>query len=749
MPNNTSPTPRSSKKLNVWETLTREQEVETTKWKRALAIAGYTNKDENVVQLRPKNTTPALEAAMGYALVYGWDVFPADVEAKKSHLSAEFAPEHKPWGMTNDPELLRHNFLNAKWRLKCGVGVPTGWVNRIFDLEGDTKEGHGVDGLASLRELEAKHGKLPDTLMAMSPTGSEHRIYRHPGRGIWIKSSASEIAPGVDIKGDGGMFVAPPSVRSDGTYRWVNDLPIADAPQWLIDLVRGDAPRQENSSSGKKNPFELYSDEVRGKIPLDKLTFMLMKVIPNTVEKGRPHWIKVAHALKYERPGDDGLQLFLQYSRKWDGAIDQKYIDNPQLYEKSIAETWRGLKPDRITGGSLYWLADEADPNWRDKYKAAQASEVEKTAKEFIVTAKPHAFPNELSIERRDFLYGTHLLRGTVSLSAGLGATGKSSKSIAEALAMASGRPLLYVQLPKPLRVLLINLEDNRVELNRRIAAVMRHYQLTSKDVGDRLITIAKGELKLKVARQVRMGEIAPDETAIKGLTNYLRENGIDVVSIDPLRKTHRVSENDNTAMGEVIECFEEIAEAASCAIHLWHHNRKSNSGETTVDSARGAVALIDAPRSVELLETLSVDMADKLLIDPKRRRSYFRTFNGKVNFAPPIEESTWFEMVSVILDNDDNVGVVIRFELPKGKDLLTPEAIVAIKIALSEGQWREDARAGMWAGKAIGQVLKLDVETKKGAIKKILATLIETGILSIKPGKDQHRNDVLFVEVA
>ena len=258
---------------------------------------------------------------------------------------------------------------------------------------------------------------------------------------------------------------------------------------------------------------------------------------------------------------------------------------------------------------------------------------------EFVISAKPHVFIAEGLLEPRDFLYGSHIQRGTVSLSAGLGAVGKSSKSIVEVLAMTSVKPLLGIRPSKPLRALLINLEDNRPELDRRIAAVMKYYGLTPAEVGNRLITIAKGELTFKIARQVRMGEIAPDEAVINGMIKYLLENAIDVVSIDPLRKTHRVSENDNTAMGEVIECFERIAETANCAAHIWHHNRKSNSGETTVDSARGAVALIDAPRSVELLETMTTEMADKFGIRSERRRYYSRTFNGKVNFAPPIEE--------------------------------------------------------------------------------------------------------------
>jgi RecA-family ATPase len=204
-------------------------------------------------------------------------------------------------------------------------------------------------------------------------------------------------------------------------------------------------------------------------------------------------------------------------------------------------------------------------------------------------------------------------------VSAGVGAVGKSSKSIVDALAMTTGRDLIGIKPVGELRVAIINLEDNRKEVNRRTAAVMKHYHLTKKDVGDRLFIIAKGELKLKIAEQTNMGKIKPNPAAIQGLIKFLVENQIDVLSIDPLRKTHRVAENDNTAMGEVIECYEYVAENANCAIHIWHHNRKSNSGETTVDSLRGAFAIVDAARSIEMLETMNEAQARKFGIEEAR----------------------------------------------------------------------------------------------------------------------------------
>jgi hypothetical protein len=115
-------------------------------------------------------------------------------------------------------------------------------------VETDTAEGHGedVDGAAELAKLEARHGSLPATLEVISPSGSIHRYFNHPG--FKIKNSASEIGSGIDVRGDGGMVVGPPSIKiGKGVYRWRNELPIADAPQWLLDrIVAGkEKPQQE------------------------------------------------------------------------------------------------------------------------------------------------------------------------------------------------------------------------------------------------------------------------------------------------------------------------------------------------------------------------------------------------------------------------------------------------------------------------------------------------------------------------
>jgi bifunctional DNA primase/polymerase-like protein len=268
--------------------------------------------------------SPMLAAALSYAEKFGWKIFPARMEDGKkwSFLSAEFAPGGENWGMTNDPQQLAVNFNNRRWLHKCGVGIPTGAVNRIFIVEADTKKGHDVDGIESLRNLEARHTPFPETLMAESPSGSQHHYFNNP-KNVTIKNSTSEIAPGVDVRGEGGMVVAPPSVRGDGAYRWLNEgTPIADAPKWLIELVRRDdaeAPRTVVNCGavpahllgiggvGKStNPRDGYSREAEA-----ARIAAAMEVIPNP-DLGWEEWNKRGMAVFSASAGSEaGFKAFL------------------------------------------------------------------------------------------------------------------------------------------------------------------------------------------------------------------------------------------------------------------------------------------------------------------------------------------------------------------------------------------------------------------------------------------------------
>jgi hypothetical protein len=466
---------------------------------------------------------------------------------------------------------------------------------------------------------------------------------------------------------------------------------------------------------------------------------------------------------------DKGLLASTSASQKWTRTIAGAYA-NRNVYvladaddagEKNAlkAERWlRGVNATvrivRLPG----LLHSEDVHDWLTKHGHSVEELIEicrQTPVEGRIAARPHDFPAEETIPMWDFLYGKHLLRGTVSGTAAMGNTGKSSIAIIEALAMTSTKPLLGIGPPRPLCVVLINLEDDRNTMDKRIAAAMRHHGLTKEEIGDRLIVIARGEktkLKIKVAKQLRSGDVERNETVIKALTNLMIEHRADVLSIDSFIRTHKVHENDNSAVEEVVECFEDVATAANCAVHLWHHTRKENDQGASLDSARGAKAFVDACRSVRIMETITKEAAEKLKIE--HRGFYFRSFFGKRNFAPPLDESDWFKFVNVELNNNpplfgDDVGVVERWQFPSAQQAnLSPGTIASIMERVGrEPRWRNYSTADMWVGKAVAEVLGLDAEDDVIVVKAAVKKLKKMGALREVIGRDAgRREDKSFV---
>ncbi|MEP7125056.1 MAG: bifunctional DNA primase/polymerase [Byssovorax sp.] len=116
----------------------------------------------------------------------------------------------------------------------ANVGIVLGEAARMFALDIDPRNG----GDRTLAELIA--AGLPDTLHAFTGGGGEHFFFAWPGRRV--ACSAGALGPGVDVKGDGGYIVAPPSLHASGQrYAWdlFEAVPVA-APRWLLDRV---APR--------------------------------------------------------------------------------------------------------------------------------------------------------------------------------------------------------------------------------------------------------------------------------------------------------------------------------------------------------------------------------------------------------------------------------------------------------------------------------------------------------------------------
>ncbi len=237
------------------------------------------------------------------------------------------------------------------------------------------------------------------------------------------------------------------------------------------------------------------------------------------------------------------------------------------------------------------------------------------------------------TIAPRPWLYGQHLIRKQVSVTVAPGGVGKSSLTIGEGLAMASGRQLFGDWTAPDLKVWLYNLEDPRDEMDRRISGAMQHYNVTPREISGRLFVDTGRERELTMAIQTPLGvKIVKPEVDV--LANEINTCGIDVIIIDPFVSSHQVGENDNGAIDLVAKEWARLADRCNCAIELVLHTRKTNGKTATTESGRGASALLAAARSGRVLNKMSDDMKAEAGVkdDPA---TYFSVTRDKANLAP------------------------------------------------------------------------------------------------------------------
>jgi hypothetical protein len=127
---------------------------------------------------------------------------------------------------------------------EANIGIRTGAVSDLVVLDIDPARG-GDDAFAS---LEQKHGTLPLTVESVTGGGGRHLLFQHPGEGVYVPCGADVLGRGLDVKGDGGYIVAPPSLHQTGRrYAWQpsrgpDDLKPAPLPRWLHEKLTSRTP---------------------------------------------------------------------------------------------------------------------------------------------------------------------------------------------------------------------------------------------------------------------------------------------------------------------------------------------------------------------------------------------------------------------------------------------------------------------------------------------------------------------------
>jgi hypothetical protein len=603
------------------------------------------------------------------------------------------------------------------------------------------------------------NGLEPETWQQTTGGGGRQILFVAP-KDFTVPTNKTSV--GVDIRGQGGFAVLPPSMHSSGKeYAWKEgfapwEVDVADAPQWLLDEVVALIAKH----GGKEATLPLQPGTERVSTPpapsdldafgmhVDGRDHYMMRLVWAAVvnwyrecpiEPTRPESIKrmdEAYAgylrnTKSRLPGEQPNEVKLEqegrgysaFQDKWHYAMRQWGGDVARAAAVPQKENRQNLSEERTTVGPLQ--------------------------------AHAHVWADPRTIPPRSWLYGRHYIRKFVSCTVAPGGSGKSSLALAEALAMASGKALLGQKPVERVKVWIWNLEDPLEETQRRIAAACLHFKLTPADLDGWLFVDSGREASLVIA------ETARDETKlnveqIAALQATIKANGIGCLMVDPFVASHRVSENDNNAIEVVVKAFSRVADETDCSIELIHHARKTHGEAATVEDARGASSLLAAARSARVINTMTAKTGAEVGVE--NHRLFFSLQNGKGNMAPPPNRADWFKLSAVTLGNGrglypegDHVAVVEAWKYPDPAAGITALDFDKAAAMIRSGSWRKDQQCENWVGIAVANALALDLDkpTEKATVKAAIAMWLKSGALEVVERLDNRRRQKEHVEVA
>ena len=307
-------------------------------------------------------------------------------------------------------------------------------------------------------------------------------------------------------------------------------------------------------------------------------------------------------------------------------------------------------------------------------------------------------------IPQPDFLYGDHYIRGCTTATVGDTTVGKTFLLAAEAVALATGFPILGVVPARRERVLYLDGEDDPNMLRSRIAAICQLFEIPISELEDWLVIRPSRKGRLKFAKGGGGGtEIGINHAAVAELRAVIRRRNIGAVIVDPLVSFHSIPEAANEAMDQLVkDVFNEVADREKCAVHLVHHPRKHGDRELTIEDMRGGGAFGAAVRSARLLRPMNLDEAERFGVEAAHREQFVHAKVGKANFSRKGGVS-WYRFKSVPVPGDArsrSVGVLTAWSPPDVRadlshtDRRSVQEAVAASGENGEG-WRKSPQAG------------------------------------------------------
>lgn len=443
-------------------------------------------------------------------------------------------PARKAWQTGTAPEAF------ALHRGNIGLTFGAG----LFVLDVDVK--NGTNGVATLEGLEAKHGELPPTLTADTPSGGRHYVFRKP-EGVMLRNRVC-VMPGLDVRAAGGFIVAEPSTLDGKGWHWndwqpdTGELPeIADAPQWLLAAISKPAPEAaERAASANAGITDAYTTRA-----LERATSAVL-----SAAEGARNDVLNAAAYGLARLAAAGRLDWGQCELVLTRAARAAGLDDGEI---------------AATLASAY-AAGVASPNHEGEPDTGEEAEpLLMPVSVGDVLTNPSQPPR--------FVWGRYLPRGVVALLGAHGGTGKSTIALMLAVAVASGQELFGIETER-CRVLFASFEDGGAIVRHRLETICKQWFIEPAELEGHLIIVDGTESPELFTTTTRdAGSVTPTYTRLEAMAE-----GAGLVIVDNASDTFGGDEINRRQVRAFMRSLGRIAKANDAAVLLLAHVDKNTS---------------------------------------------------------------------------------------------------------------------------------------------------------------------------
>jgi hypothetical protein len=489
----------------------------------------------------------------------------------------------------------------------ANLAMPTGDASGFLVLDIDPKNG----GLDSLAKLQAEYEEL-STLMVRTPSGGFHYYFKWQHPLTNSNKGLKQYGPGLDVRGEGGYVVIPPSVIDGKHYEWMNEEEAVELPEWLLTLLLPplSPPKPERSSPN----------------PIERELISVSELLDPRRAKAASTLIERASELT-EGERNDGtfryaaaLREVVTTEGEWD-TYRARLLDvlpygngiGPAFTEAEAERTIRSAEARVVLGA------------WQPTMPLDQAGA--KAVKERLGLQVTWA--TDIEVKPLEWLWRNYVPLGALGILAGAPKVGKSAVAIDLAARVTTGRPMPDGSPGVKGSVLLLAPEDGPDGAKVRFLAAGGNPALfgvlwASNDVPPTF----------------------PDDTA--ELERLITAHDIRLVVIDNLdavanRKTEMNKAKDTT---EMLAPLQAVAKRTGASILAIEHTRKSSASDP-LDSVLGSRKITGVARFVAFVLRDQDNPAERL-------------FGVRGNYAAEDDGTLRFTLQSA---GDDARGIQVAWQ--------------------------------------------------------------------------------------